>query len=265
MAVTKQKVVSQAAFQAVGVESPTVRQVSDQPSLRLGNTPGMSKLRSLKGGGLIRLLLGPDGKQDTHPDIGQSTHGDGVTFAFSSFPLVIGFGPGFRARTVKSKLVQGIAQWLDTAQPSMGFGIGSTLEEDRRGSGQGLQAECRVVAATIIANFGQQPRSQTGSSSGQRLEQIMILRSQKKAFNLLVIGGDLVNHWLQLVEESQQQTGFRAGCHLVGEQHGRLKLGHEALGRRSRSGIVGCSQQRCQLLNGGSSCVLRSRIGSQKS
>ncbi len=127
----------------------------------------MLLLRLLKGGALICLLLGPDGKHNAHPDIGQSTHGDGVAFALSSFPLVIGFGPGLRACTVKSKLVQGIAQGLDTAHPPMSFGIGATLEENRRGSGQGLQAGCRLVAAAILADFGKQTRSQTCSSAGQ--------------------------------------------------------------------------------------------------
>ncbi len=123
MAVTKHKLVSQAAPQASGVKPTTARQVSHQPSLRLGDAPGMSKLGSLKGRGLVRLLLGPDGKYDAHPNIGQSTHGDGVTFALGSFALVRGFGPQLRARTMKSKMVQGIAQGLNAAQPSRSFGI----------------------------------------------------------------------------------------------------------------------------------------------
>ena len=138
MAVTKHKMAFQAALQAVGVKSATARQVNHQPSLLLGDAPGMSKLRSLKGCGLIRLFLGPDGKHNAYPDIGQSTHGDGVTFALSSFPLVIGFGPRLRACTVKRKLVQSIAQGLDTAQSPVSFGIGATLEKNRRGSGQSL-------------------------------------------------------------------------------------------------------------------------------
>ena len=176
---TKHKTAFQAARQAVGVKRPMTRKVSYQPSLLLGDAPSMSQLRSLKGCGLIRLLLCPDGKDNPHPDIGQSTHGNGVAFALSAFALVIRLRPGL-SQALKGKLLQGIAQRLDTTQTSMSFGVHPTLKQDRRGTCQSLQAHGREIATTIIPNFSQHARSQACSSSRQGLEQFVVLMLKKK-------------------------------------------------------------------------------------
>ena len=132
MPARRQNRVSPAILQAVGANPKAVQRSSNQ----LGNAPSMSKLGSFKGCGLVYLLLRPDGKQDAYPDIGQGTHGNRVAFALRPFALIILLGPAFRARTVKSKLVQRIAQRFDAAQTTMSLGIHAALEEDRRGSGQ---------------------------------------------------------------------------------------------------------------------------------
>lgn len=108
-------------------------------SNQLGNAPSMSELGGFKGRRLVHLLLGPDGKQDAHPDIRQGAHGNCVAFALCPFALIILLGPAFRARTVKSKLMQCIPQRFDAAQPAMSLGIHAALKDDRRSSDQSLQ------------------------------------------------------------------------------------------------------------------------------
>src|ERR1700680_1901102 len=64
----------------------------------LGRSGSMLPLCLLKGGRLIAAALGPHRKDDTNPDIGQSTDSDRMAFAFSTFSLIIVSGPGFTLR-----------------------------------------------------------------------------------------------------------------------------------------------------------------------
>src|SRR5450755_120734 len=262
MAETRYKPASQAAQprKAVGEMQPQT-----QWHQQSGDAPSMSKLGGFKSGGLISLLLGLDGKQDAYPDIGQGTHCDRMAFPFCPFALIILFCPAFQARTVKSKLVQSISQRFDTAQATMSFGIHPALEEDRRGSCQGLQAGCRLVAMTIITDFGEQTRGKSCPSSGQGLEQIVILRYQKKAFDLLVVVSNLTHQRLQLVQQRQQQPRLGAGGDLIGREMGLPKQFNEILGFALRTRIVSLLEQGGQFRNCGLARLLRCWVRAQKS
>jgi len=98
------------------------------------------------------------------------------------------------------------------------FGIRPALKEDRRGSGQGLQAGRLAVTRAIIPDFGQQARGQPLSSAGQTAEKLAVSMGQKKVGNGLVILGNALHHWPQLFDQRQQQARLGASRDLVGLQ-----------------------------------------------
>lgn len=104
----------------------------DQHELEpLSRSVSMLVLCVLKGGRLIALVMQPHGKDDPDPHISKRTHGDRMTFAFSSFALIILPGPCFTACRLPGKLVQGIAQRFNTRHPAMRFGVHPTLRTVR--------------------------------------------------------------------------------------------------------------------------------------
>ena len=177
----------------------------------------------LKGGRLIAAATGPYGKDDSDPHVGQCSNRDAMAFAFSTFALVIVSGPCFTVCRLPGELMQGIAQWFDTAHAPMRFGIHPTLKEHGRGSSQGLQTAGILVARAIIADFRQQSRGQAFACTRQARKELMVLMRQKKGANLLVILLDLLKQRQQLTHQRQHQTRFGAGCHRIGLQMGVLK------------------------------------------
>src|SRR5438874_1112542 len=99
----------------------------------LSNFAGMLLLSQLKGRRLITLSMGPHRKDDPDPHIGKRPYGNGVAFALGSFTLIVVPSPRFALGTLPRKLIQGVAQRFNAAQPTMSFGIHPTLVEDRRG------------------------------------------------------------------------------------------------------------------------------------
>src|SRR5690348_15978761 len=75
----------------------------------------------LKDGRLILCSFDPHGKENAYPDVSKCTHSDTVTFAFSTFALIVGHGPLFGLNTLPGKLLQDIAQRFDAGIASMGF------------------------------------------------------------------------------------------------------------------------------------------------
>lgn len=150
-----------------------------------GHTRSMSQSGLLKGSALIGLVGLPNGVENARPDISQSADGDRMALAFGSLALIILFGPGFLPGTLSGKLMQGVVPGLDTAQPTVGLLIRPALEEDRGGASQGLQTAGALITAAILAHFDQQSRGDTGSGSGQSLEELAAGMTQKKALNML--------------------------------------------------------------------------------
>src|SRR5260370_4372958 len=146
----------------------------------LGSSAGMVLLSQLKGRRLITRSMSPHRKDDPDPHIVKCPYGNGVAFALCSFTLIVILRPRFALGTLPRKLMQGVAQRFNAAQPTMSFGIHPTLIEDRRGSSQRLQAACIVVALTIIPNLSQEPWNHALSSTRQTLEHSFILMGQKK-------------------------------------------------------------------------------------
>jgi hypothetical protein len=81
-----------------------------------------------------------------------------MAFPFLALALILLQGPWFAERRLPGELLQSIAQRFDAGIAPMRFGIGATLKQDGRGSGQGLQTSGMVVACAIIPDFCQQAR-----------------------------------------------------------------------------------------------------------
>src|SRR6266699_1595387 len=128
--------------------------------IALGRSAGVLLLRLFKGRRLITLSMGPHRKDDPDPHIRKRPYGDGVTFALRSFALIVVLSPRLTLGGLPRKLMQGVAQRFDAAQPAMGFGVHPALKQHRRRSTQSLQAACVLVSLSIITDFCQQPRSQ---------------------------------------------------------------------------------------------------------
>ncbi len=199
---------------------PRSRQWLDGES---GRSSSMLPLRLLKNGSVIALVMHPQSKDDSDPDVGKRSHRNGMAFALRSFALIVLPGPCFTLRRLPGKLLQGIAQRFDTAQSPMRFGVGSTLIQHWRGASQCLQEAFILIARPVFADLCQQSWSQALASSWQAGKEIMVLMSQKKGVNLLVILRNLLNEWQQLAYQHQHQARFGVGHHRISLQLGLMQ------------------------------------------
>ena len=237
----------------------------DQHELEaLSRSACMLLLRVLKGGHLVALVMQPHGEDDPDPYIGKRSHRHRMALAFSSFALIIVSGPRFTACRLPGKLVQGIAQRFNTRHAAMRFGVHPALKEDRRGSSQRLQTASISVARAIIADFCQQSRSQAFACTRQARKELVILMSQKKGADLLVILLDLLDQRQQLTHQRQHQTRFGARGDGISLQMGLLKPLDNLAGSRDRIGMFCSSEDLCDLLSRSSHGSLWRGIGLQE-
>src|SRR5690348_7499621 len=89
------------------------------PNAASGGASGMQALSLFKGGALIGFVLVPHGEDHTHPDIRQGADGHAMAFALRPFALIILVGPRLLSRAQPGKVVQGVAQRLDTRKALM--------------------------------------------------------------------------------------------------------------------------------------------------
>ena len=148
----------------------------------LGRSGSMSSLSLLKGGCTVAAVASAHREEDPHPDIGQSTHGNGVTFALLSLASVVVSGPACSLSALPCKLLHRIAQWLATGIAPMRLGIVATLKQDGRGSSQGLQTRRIRIAVRIIPNFSRASGGQAVFQLGAGCETACCQRESKKAF-----------------------------------------------------------------------------------
>src|SRR6266480_3660223 len=200
-----------------------------QVSAGLSRTRSMSTLCGFKGLWMITLMLVPDRKDDSDPDIGKCSHGLRVTFSFLAFALIIGSGPRFTLGRLPGKLVQGVAQGFDTRIASMRFGIGAAFIGDRRGASQGLQTGRFRIPCTIMPDLCEQTRSQSLSRTGRTTEDLVVFMCQKKSLDLLIVDGNLLKQGQQLFDQRLHQASFGTGRDRIGHQM-RLMQGLDDLG-----------------------------------
>ena len=196
-----------------------------------GGTGRMEPLRLVKDGRLVLLSLEPDREENSHPHVGKGAYRDTMAFPFFAFALIVGHGPGFGLCALPGKLMQGIAQRFDTRVASMRFGIVTTLIGYWRGASQRLQAGCILIARAVIPNFGQQSRGKSFACTGKCAEHLTIGMQQKKALDLLILGGNLFDHRRQLADQNQHQARLGSGGDFIGSQVRLVELLNNLGGR----------------------------------
>ena len=224
----------------------------------------MSPLCRCKRRGLIASLVHPHAIDDSHPDVGQGADRHTVGLAFGPFALVIVQRPGFLHRRLPGELMQSVAQWFQAGEAFVRFGVIAALERHRRGSGQRLDTVGVGVARAIIAPFCEQTRGQALACTRQRTPQLLIFMGQKKGTDLLIVGGDILDHDQQLFDQRQHQARLSAHDDWVGDQLGTVQL-LDDLGRNARrAGMLAHAQSGRDLFKGGRLSCLGCRVGLQK-
>src|SRR6266702_5932641 len=166
--------------QACSVEGQKTGGFASKETAAVGHSAAMEALSCLKGGRVIQLVPGEHGENDTCPHIGKGSDRHRMAFPLGSLALIVVSGPAFLLGRLPGKLMQGVAQGFDTAQPPVRFGIVATLKQDGRRPSQGLQARRVSIACTLIPDFGEQARSQSLSRTRQTAEDLVVFMHQKK-------------------------------------------------------------------------------------
>jgi hypothetical protein len=203
--------------QACSVDGKKTGGLASQATAPLRDATGMETLSRLKSGRVIQLVLGQHGENDACPHVGKGSDRHAMAFPLSSLALIVVSGPALLLGRLPGKLVQGVAQRFDTAQPSVRFGVVATLKQDGRRPSERLQARCVSIACAFIPDFGQQARSKALACSGQAAEDLVVIMHQKKALDLLIIRGDLFHQGQQLGDQGQHEARFRASRNRLGE------------------------------------------------
>src|SRR5579863_1453616 len=183
-----------------------------------GYSRSMPVLSCYKRASLIGFFLDPQRENDSHPDIGQRSDGHTVALALLAFAVVVVLRPSLGSRTLPCKLIQGVAQRLDTGEALMDARVIAALKGNRRGASQGLDTACIDIALAIIAPFRQQAGSQSFASAGQGMEDLIVFMLQKKRGDLLIVGRDLLQQRQQLSDQSQHQARLRANGDVISGQ-----------------------------------------------
>src|SRR5713226_8363246 len=204
--------------QACSVEGKKTGGFASQAPVLLSDSAGMKVLSRLKGGRVIGFVLVHHSENDACPHIGKGSDSHGMAFPFRSLALVVVPGPAFLLSRLPGKLMQSVAQRFDATQTPVRFSVVATLKQDRRRAGQSLQARCVSIAGALITDFGKQTRSKALACSRQTAEDGVVFMRQKKAFNFLIVLGDLLYQRQQLRNQGQHQSRFGASDNGIGGQ-----------------------------------------------
>jgi hypothetical protein len=136
-------------------------------SMASSSVSGMQELSPFKGSPLIAFVFVPQGENHTHPHIRQGANGHAMAFALRRFALIGVVGPGFLPRREPGKVVQGVAQWLDTGKALVNGSVLPALPGHRAGPSQGLDAPGVSIAAAVVPPFCQQPRASRLPAAGR--------------------------------------------------------------------------------------------------
>src|SRR5215472_2671806 len=155
------------------------------PVRQSGSALVMCQLGRFKDGGLIAAILRPNGIDDAHPPVGQRPHRHAVTFAFSPFALLVAQRPALPLSRQPGKLVEGIAERLDTGVALVRLGVIPTGKSDRRCPRQGLYTRTSRITGALITPLRQQSRCQPFAGTRKPTEESAVSVGQKKALDLL--------------------------------------------------------------------------------
>ena len=238
---------------------------SDQQDQRVLSRCGCRLLLcSLKGCHRVGYVLKPHRVDDSYPHICQGAQGHTVALAFCSLAFVIRQRPGFLFGRLPGKLIQGVAQRLQTGIALMRLGIIAALKRNGSSPGQSLHTHTCSVAATIIAPFSQQSRGEAFSRSWKTAENLAVFMGQKKGGNLLVVAGDLFNQRQELSYQRQHQSRFGSCDNRISMQLGLMQpltnLGAKFVG----IGVPSTFEHARNFLDRSSQRRIKRRIGLQE-
>ena len=250
---------------ACSVEGKKTGGFASQRKALLSRFGRMQMSSRLKGRAIIGLMGLEHGENDPCPNVGEGTNGDTMTFPASrAFALIIGQGPLFLQRALPGKLMQRIAQGLNTSPSPVGLRIVSALKQDWGGATEGLQASSRLIASRIVSDFSEQARSQALASSGQAAEDPVVIMAQKKLLDLLIIGRDLLYQGQELNDQGHRQARFCPGGDRIGSQAGLMQLREELGGHFRGRGVASRLEDLADLLNRSCLCCFQGGVGLQK-
>ena len=230
------------------------RSVSGCPS---GSALVVRQLGRFKDGRLIAPMARPDSIDNAHPAVGEGAHRHAVALAFRPLALVVAQRPTLTLNGLPGELMQRIAQGLQAGVALVGFGIVATSKGDGHRSRQGLHTGTGGIAAPIIAPFGQEPWSQAFARTRQPTKEMAIRVRQKKAADLLVIGGDLLHQRKPLAHQCQHQPRLGARGDTISRQMGLMQALPNGVRGFGGSGMPAGAQRRLQALNRGRPRLLR--------
>ncbi len=213
---------------------------------------------------LRRNFIGADMAHDAYLHICQGADSHTVTFALSSLAFVIHQRPGFLSSRLPSELMRHIAQWLQASIALMGFGVIVTLERNRSRPSQDWDACATAVARAVIAPFCKQSRSKPLACSQKTAEDLIVVMSQKKGADLLVIGGDLLKERQELSHQRPHQLRLGPGGNRIGVQKRLMQRLKNLWGDLRRIGMTCLLEDRGDLLSRGRAGCTRGKIGLQE-
>ncbi len=192
---------------ACSIEGKKIGGFASQNTEPLSSFDGVKRLSRLKDSRNIGLVCAQHGEDDPHPHVRQGTDCDTMTFPASrTFALIVGSRPRLAQRTLPSKLMQGIAQGLDTPLASMRLRVVSALKQDRRSASQSLQTGSTFIPRRIVSDFSEQAGRKAFARSGQAQKDLVVFMTQKKLLDLLVIFSELLNQGQELDDQGKRQT-----------------------------------------------------------
>ena len=143
--------------------------------------------------GVIRGSIDPHFVNDFEPAVAESTQGIGVTLVLLTVMLIVNLGPETTGKTLLSKKMDGVTEMFVTSPALVAVAVFSGTLGDRSSSAKTLQIlSLAAKSLPIVANFGEQARSDLGSGAGQGTEQIMIGMTSKELFDSLAIERQLL-------------------------------------------------------------------------
>ena len=138
--------------------------------------------------GVVGGSIDPHFVDDFEPAVTEPAYGIGVAQVLLAVMLIVNLGPRTTGQTLISKKVDGVAEVFVTGPTWMAVTIFSGTSGHRSCSAKALQIlGVAVESLAVIANLGQQARSDLRAGARQGTEQIMIRMTSEELFDSLAI------------------------------------------------------------------------------
>jgi hypothetical protein len=138
-----------------------------------------------------------------------------MTAILLAMMLIVTLGPDATGQTLLSKKMEGVPEVFVTSPTLMNVAGFSRTFGHRGCSAKALKRlNITAESVAVIANLGEQARSDLGSGARQGTEQIMIGMRSKKLLDALPIDAKLLFERKKHLHQTQSQEalGFDSGC-----------------------------------------------------